>query len=220
MDSVQRMLRGLWHKTRPKTALAKSRIYDDSWSMDIVLSVLIGVGLSAACGFRVFVPLLILSLASISGQAQLTPELAWLGSYPALITLAVATALEIAAYYLPVVDNFLDALASPAAVIAGTLATASLITDTGPLLKWSLALIAGGGTAGLVQSSTVAARAALTTATGGLANHVLATLEWIGAIATSVLAIIAPVIAISLIATTGCLVGLWLLWRRGRKATA
>lgn len=188
--------------------------------MDIFLSVLIGIGLSAACGFRVFVPLLVLSLASISGHAHLAPEFNWFGSYPALIAFAVATVLEIAAYYLPVVDNFLDTLATPAAVIAGTLVTASLVTDTSPLLKWSLALIAGGGTAGLVQSTTVVARAALTAATGGLANPMLATLELGGAILTSVLAIIVPLIAIILIVTVGCLVGLWLLLRRGRKATA
>jgi hypothetical protein len=188
--------------------------------MDIFLSVLIGVGLSAACGFRVFVPLLVLSLASLSGHAQLSPELAWLGSYPALIAFALATALEIAGYYLPVVDNFLDTLATPAAMVAGTLMTASLIIDASPLVKWGLALIAGGGTAGLIQSSTVVARAALTTATGGLANSFLATLEWIGALLTSALALVAPLIAISLVAMMGCLAGLWWLLCRGRKVIA
>jgi hypothetical protein len=203
-----------------KKSLAARPIHGNIGRMEIILSVLMGVGLSAACGFRVFVPLLLLSLASLSGHTQLTPDLAWLGSYPALLALSVATALEIAAYYLPVVDNFLDSLASPAAVIAGTLATASLITNTDPMLKWSLALIAGGGTAGLVQSSTVVARTALTLATGGLANHLLATAEWIGAILIAVLAILVPMIAIAALAIIGATAGLWLWLRRGRNATA
>ena len=41
--------------------------------MDGWLSLLLGIGLSAACGFRVFVPLLIMSLASQNGPLALAP---------------------------------------------------------------------------------------------------------------------------------------------------
>ncbi|PYQ56518.1 MAG: DUF4126 domain-containing protein, partial [Acidobacteria bacterium] len=78
--------------------------------METVLSILIGLGLAAACGFRVFVPLLIMSLASRAGVGHLAlgPGFAWIGSTPALLSFAVATVLEIAGYYIPWVDNLLD----------------------------------------------------------------------------------------------------------------
>src|SRR5882762_9625453 len=123
--------------------------------METVLSLLIGIGLSAACGFRVFVPLLVVSIAAHTGHLKLASGFAWMGSDAALIAFAVATALEIAAYYVPWLDNLLDTLATPAAVIAGTLVTASLATEMSPFLKWTLAVIAGGGVAGLVQGTTV-----------------------------------------------------------------
>src|SRR6185503_12680871 len=119
--------------------------------METVLSICVGIGLSAACGFRIFVPLLALSIAALSGHVHLSSGFAWIGTTPALIALSVATALEIAAYYVPWLDHALDTIATPAAVIAGTMTTAALVTDVSPFLKWTLAIIAGGGAAGLVQ---------------------------------------------------------------------
>src|SRR5438445_1621214 len=145
--------------------------------MEPVLSLLIGIGLSAACGFRVFVPLLVVSIASRTGHLHLSHGFEWMGSDAALIAFAAATVLEIAGYYIPWVDNLLDTIASPAAVVAGTLITASLVTDISPFLKWTLAVIAGGGAAGLIQGTTVVARGASSTGTGGLANPLLATAE-------------------------------------------
>src|SRR5207247_11030604 len=118
-----------------------------------LLSFLVGIGLSAACGFRVFVPLLVVSIASYTGHLHLSSGFEWMGSTAALIAFAPATALEIAGYYVPWVDNLLDTIASPAAVIAGTLITASLVAGMRPLLKWALAVIAGGGVAGLVRGT-------------------------------------------------------------------
>src|ERR1041385_7477388 len=160
--------------------------------MNILLSVCLGIGLSAACGFRVFVPLLVMSIASLSGHLALAHGFEWIGTYPALVTFAVATCVEIAAYYIPWVDNFLDTIATPAAIVAGTLVTASLVTDVSPLLKWTLAIIAGGGAAAAVQGTTVVARGASSAGTGGLANPLLATVELAGSVVTSVLAILAP----------------------------
>src|SRR3954463_1520521 len=116
--------------------------------MDSILSVLIGLGLAAACGFRVFVPLLVMSLASRAGVGHLAlgPGFAWIGSTPALLSFAVATVLEIAGYYIPWVDNLLDTVATPAAVVAGIVVTASaMTTDVSPFLKWTLAGGGGGG---------------------------------------------------------------------------
>src|SRR5438445_8556680 len=164
--------------------------------METLLSICLGIGLSAACGFRIFVSLLVMSIAALSGHLTLAKGFEWIGSYPALIAFSVATLLEIAAYYIPWVDNLLDTIATPAAIIAGTLVTASLVTGTSPFLKWALAIIAGGGVAGIVQGTTVVARGASTAGTGGLANPLLATAELGGSVITAVLALLAPVAVI------------------------
>src|SRR5262249_48211351 len=153
-------------------------------SMETLMSVCVGIGLSAACGFRVFVPLLAMSVAAHSGHLSLGHGFEWIGSNPALIAFSVATVVEIDGYYI----LWVDTLASPAAVVAGTVVTASAVADMSPFLKWSLAVIAGGGVAGVVQSGTVLTRAASTVTTGGLGNPVVATLELFGAIITSFLA--------------------------------
>jgi hypothetical protein len=167
--------------------------------MELFLSLCIGIALSAACGFRIFVPLLVMSIATKSGHLTLVPTFQWIGSDVALITFAVATCLEVAAYFVPWLDNALDTIATPVAIIAGTIVTASMVGGMSPFLKWTLAVIAGGGAAGLVQSATVLARGASSAGTGGLANPILATVELSGAAATSVLAVIAPIVAILLL---------------------
>jgi hypothetical protein len=170
--------------------------------METVFSILIGLGLAAACGFRVFVPLLIMSLASRAGVGQLVlgPNFAWIGSTPALLTFSAATILEIAGYYIPWVDNLLDTIATPTAVIAGILVTASaMTTDVSPFLKWTLAVVAGGGTTAAFQGITSVTRHISSFTTGGLGNPVLATAEAGGAAMLSVLAITLPVIAFLLV---------------------
>ena len=169
--------------------------------VDTVLSVLIGLGLAAACGFRVFVPLLVMSLASRAGVGHLTlgDHFAWIGSTPALIAFSVATVLEIAGYYIPWVDNLLDTVATPTAVVAGILVTASAMGDTSPFLKWTLAVLAGGGTTAVFQGITSVARHVSSFTTGGLGNPVLATAEAGGSALLSVLAITLPVVAFLLI---------------------
>ncbi|MFQ5658050.1 MAG: DUF4126 domain-containing protein [Candidatus Methylomirabilales bacterium] len=164
--------------------------------METVLSFLVGIGLSAACGFRVFVPLLVMSIASVTGHLTLSQGFQWIGTCPALAAFAVATCLEITSYYVPWVDNLLDTIATPAAVVAGIIVTASAVTGMTPFLKWTLAIIAGGGAAGMVQVATSLTRGASTVTTGGLGNFVVATMEVGGAMALSVLAVALSVIAL------------------------
>ena len=164
--------------------------------MEIALSTCLGLGLSAACGFRVFVPLLVVSVAARTGHLTLSPHFDWIGAMPALITFAVATALEIAAYYIPWVDNFLDLIATPAAVIAGTIVAASVVTGIDPFLKWILAAIAGGGVAGTVQGLTVGTRQVSSVVTAGMGNPIVSTLELGGSVALSILAVFVPVLAL------------------------
>ena len=167
--------------------------------MEIALSILIGIGLAAACGFRVFVPFLVVSIASMSGHLELAEGFEWLGTHPALWAFAVAALLEILAYYIPWLDNLLDTIATPAAVAAGIVITASVIDDVSPFLKWTLAVIAGGGTAAAVQAGTVAVRGTSTVTTGGIANPVVSTGDLGGSALVATLAVVLPVVAIALV---------------------
>ena len=171
--------------------------------METTISILIGIGLSAASGFRVFVPLLGLSIASMTGALELSDNFLWIGSLPALIAFSAATLIEIGAYYIPWIDNVLDTIASPLAVISGIMVSASVFTDISPLFKWTLAIIAGGSVAGLVQHGTVAVRAASSVTTGGIGNFLVATFEFIGASATTALAIMVPVVCIIFLVIAG-----------------
>src|SRR4028118_127338 len=168
--------------------------------MDTLLSICIGIGLSAACGFRIFVPPMVMSMAALFGHLKLSPNFEWMGTYPALIAFAVATCIEIAAYYIPFVDHLLDTIATPMAIAAGTVVTASLIPDADPMLQWTVALIAGGGSAGTIQAFSGMARLASTLMTGGLGNALISTIESGGSIILSGLAIAVPVFAVCLVA--------------------
>lgn len=167
-------------------------------NMETLLAICAGLGLSAACGFRVFVPLLVMSIAVNAGHLGVAPGFAWIGTPPALIAFSLATVLEIGGYYIPWLDHFLDTVATPAAIVAGTIVTASMVTDVSPFLRWTLAAIAGGGLAGAVQGTTILARLASTATTGGLGNPIIATLELGGALFGSLAAVIAPIVALIL----------------------
>jgi hypothetical protein len=184
---------------------------DPVWA-ETALSLGVGLGLAAAAGLRVFVPLLVLGSAARLGWLPLASGFEWLSSGFGLATLSVATVLEVSAYYIPWVDNLLDVVAGPLAVMAGIVATAAVTTELPPALRWSAAIIAGGGTAAAVQGLTSLARLKSTALTAGTANPLLATIELVGSIATSLVAIVLPALAIFTI------VGLlWLARRLGRR---
>lgn len=168
---------------------------DQLFNLHTLIEIILGISLSAASGFRVFVPLLALSTAAVVGHIDLPTNFDWIESPQALAVFAVASALEIAGYYIPWFDHLLDVVATPAAILAGTVVTASLAPDMNPLVQWTLALVAGGGTAGITKGLTNLLRATSTATSGGLANPVVATLELVVAISLSVLALTLPVIA-------------------------
>jgi Domain of unknown function (DUF4126) len=175
---------------------------------DLPLSIVLGVGLAAATGFRVFLPMLIVSGAAYTGHLPLADSFAWLGTPSALTMLGVAAVVEILAYYVPGVDNLLDSLATPAALVAGTIVSAAVMTDVPPMAKWTAAVIAGGGVAGLTQGATAILRAKSTVLTGGIGNSVIATAELGGALLLTLLALAAPLAALAVV-----ILFLWLVIR-------
>ncbi len=183
-----------------------------------ILSLCLGIGLAAACGFRIFVPLLVMNLAARADYLELSGSFGWIASTPALVVLAAATILEIGAYYIPWLDHVLDAAAAPVAVAAGVIAAASVFTGVDPMLKWVLAVIAGGGAAGGVHGATSLVRGVSTITTGGLANFVVATGEAISAVLLSVATIVlGPLLALGLLAL-GLVIAV--RWVRGRRIEA
>ena len=168
-------------------------------NVDLAMSVVLGIGLAAATGFRLFLPLLILSGAAYTGHVSLDESFAWLGTPAAIIMLGTAAIAEAVAFYIPGVDNLLDTLATPGAVVAGTVMSAAVITDLPPIMKWTAAVIAGGGIAGITQGATAMLRAKSTVLTGGLGNPLIATAELGGASLISLLALAAPLAALAVV---------------------
>ena len=184
----------------------------------IVLGVLTGLGLAAACGFRIFVPLLIVSLAAWGGKVTLNEDFAWIGTLPAVLAFGVATVIEVLAYYIPFVDNLLDTVATPAAAVAGAVVALAVFVDLDPWLRWSLGIVAGAGVATAVQVPTAALRGGSSVASAGVANPGISTGEVMGAGLVSGVALFAPIaIPFILIAV---LVGVVQIVRRRRRARA
>ena len=185
--------------------------------MDMIFAICAGVGLAAACGFRVFLPLLGLSAASAFGFIDPPAGMKWLDSATAVVVFGAATAVEVAAYYVPWLDHALDTVTTPGSVVAGTVAVAAMMPDLHPSIRWSLALVAGGGAAGLVQTGTVLTRALSGASTGGIGNPVVSTVELLGSILLTILALLLPIIAALLV----ILLIVWTIravvyWRRAR----
>ena len=193
----------------------------DSQIWTYALSAFIGIGLAAASGFRVFLPMFVVSLASYTGWISLPENFHWLAGLPALITTGIAMIAEILAYYIPFIDHLLDTINIPLAVVAGSVLFASQFTTMDAFPLWALSLIAGGGTAATISTAFAGTRMASTSTTGGIGNPVVATTETAGAGIMSVLALALPVLAA--IFALALVVFAWImgkkLWKRVRKST-
>lgn len=168
-------------------------------NLETILSICLGIGLASASGFRVFLPVFALSLASYFNVIPLNESWAWIGGLPALISFGVAMIFEIFGYYIPFIDNLLDTIATPLAAIAGFVVMASTMVDISPTMTTILAIIAGSGSATAFQGLTTTTRLASSVKTAGLGNPVVSTAETGTAITLSSLAIFLPIVAIILV---------------------
>ena len=171
---------------------------------DVIIALSMGLGLAAASGFRVFLPPFLLSIAvradAVDVNLMDTP-FEYFDSNVAVILLGVATVAEFAGYYVPWVDNLLDSIASPAAVVAGTGMTALVLEgNTDPVIQWSLAIIAGGGVTAVVQGATVVTRGISTTLTAGFANPIVSTGENLASVILAIIAMVLPILAAVIVA--------------------
>jgi hypothetical protein len=166
---------------------------------EIITGVAIGLGLAASCGFRVFVPMLVASIAAKMGIFPVHEGFQWLAGWPAIISFGTATVVEILAYYIPFVDNLLDAITTPLAICGGTLLMTSVLPVDNDFLKWVTGFIFGGGAAATIQGGSVLTRLASTKMTAGAGNAVVATGEHAAAFGTSVLSLVIPLIVAALL---------------------
>lgn len=171
-------------------------------TIETIISICLGIGLAASVGFRVFLPLFALSLASYFDVWELNESWQWIGGLTALITLGVATLIEIFGYYIPYVDNLLDTISVPLAAFAGTVVMLSTVVELSPVITWALAIIAGAGTASAISGSSGATRLASTASTGGLANPLVSTVETGTAVTLSIVSIFFPILAIVFVLIT------------------
>lgn len=164
-----------------------------------LIPTLLGIGLSAACGLRVFFPLFLVSLLGYLGKLCIAGNFLWLTQLPAVITFGVASVVEIVAYFIPLIDHVLDAVTIPSSIVSGIVLFASLFPENESLIKWVMAIIAGGGTAGLVSTITSLARLKSSVLTAGLGNPLIAISETVGSIIISLLSILFPLFVILVI---------------------
>ena len=156
-----------------------------------------GIGLSACCAYRIFVPLLASALASKFGVIDTPVGFDWMNSWTAISIFGTATIFEIGAYYIPYLDHLLDTITTPLSMVAGTVLASSFFTDIFsdlPALQWVMGAIVGGGGAGMVQAGTSLARVGSTATTGGLGNPIVSTIENGFSIFFSALSIVIPFI--------------------------
>jgi len=185
---------------------------------ELITAVAIGIGLAASAGFRVFVPMLVAAIAAKTGILPLNESFQWLSSWTSIAILGTATVVEILAYYIPVVDNLLDTVATPLAVGAGTLLLTSVLPIDSELMRWITGAAVGGGSAAVVQSGSALTRLTSTKMTAGLGNPVVATVEKVAATGTSILSLIIPFFVLAIFLLLVILIFTSLRKRLRRKA--
>jgi hypothetical protein len=164
-----------------------------------ILAALMGLSLASASGFRVFLPPFLLSIAvrtdTLVNLDLSDTSFAIFDSNAAVLILGIACLAEFAAYYVPWLDNLLDTIATPAAVLSGVGMSSMVLVGTDPIMQWSFAIIAGGGSAGTIQLTTVAIRGLSSTLTLGFGNSFVASGENIASVVLTIAALLAPLIA-------------------------
>ena len=165
----------------------------------IISSIFLAFGLSAACGFRIFIPPLTYSLLYRADLVQLGEGWDWIGSDWVIAVLALAALFEIIGNLFPWFDNLLDLLATPTAIIAGTILSAFSLSEIDPGLKWILSVMSGVLITGGFQLTTVSLRGFSSIFTGGFINPIISVIEDFISLLISISIIIFPIFGIILV---------------------
>lgn len=175
-----------------------------------ISSLAMGIGLSASCGFRVFIPLLAAAIGVKTGFLPVNDTWLWLGSWPSLIILISACIFELLAYYIPFVDNILDAIAAPISIAAGAIIATSLMPlDDYPAMQWGLGILAGGSAAGTIHLGSGFVRLLSSKFTAGTGNFLVSTTENAAAVGGTISAFLLPIFTAIMVIFTIFLI-LWI----------
>ena len=177
-----------------------------------------GLALAATCGLRAFLPLFAIGCLGATGQIELAQPYEWMQRPIALIGLGAAVLLEIAGDKFPLVDHLLDSAAVVVKPIAAMVASASVMTEMDPMVTAVVGLLVGGTLAEGVHLVKAKARLWSSALTASLANPVLSLLEDAVAVVATIVAILAPLLAVCCATVAGFAGVRWWLGRRKQAA--
>lgn len=185
--------------------------------MDAGTILITGIGLAVAAGLNAYIPLLVAGLLIHFDVISFGDPYDLLGGWPALIVVTVLLVIEVVADKIPAVDSVNDAIQTFIRPVSGAVLFAGAATGIDPDWSQALALILGLSAAGTVHAAKASARPVLNVATGGAAAPAVSTAEDVVSAGLSLAALLAPLLALILLAlVAGWLVRLVL--RRGARA--
>nr|WP_205861174.1 DUF4126 domain-containing protein [Planosporangium flavigriseum] len=187
-----------------------------------------GIGLATSAGLNAYVPLLAVGLsARYSGLIALPPSWQWLTNGWVIAILALLLAIEFVADKVPVVDHVNDVVQTVVRPTAGGLAFGAaagsqtvMVTDPGQFFsghQW-VPIALGVLISLTVHGAKASVRPVVNTTTAGLGAPVVSTIEDIGSVALSLVAILVPVLVLALL--VAMVAGFWALRRRRRRRKA
>ena len=185
--------------------------------IEALTNIITSFGLSASAGLNAYIPLLIVALlARFTDLIRLNETFDALTNTWVIALLLVLTLIETLVDKIPAVDTINDGIQTFVRPAAGAIlfaASSNVISDIHP----ALSVICGILVAGAVHVVKATARPVVTATTAGTANPLVSTAEDITSGLVSVLAILAPIVALGLI-----IIGILLILRtlQRRKAPA
>ena len=198
---------------------------------DAVLAALTGMGLSAAAGLNAYIPFLVVALiARFTDYIVLPVGYEWIESNWAIGIGAALLLAEIVLDKIPAVDTINDTIQTfirpsmGGLIFAATTAAAQLDNSTWMKENPWVSVVLGVLISGLVHAGKMAARPVINIGTVGTGAPVVSTVEDVGSLGLSLIALIAPVLVILCLALLAwLLIWMWLRvrrWRRTRRDPA
>jgi hypothetical protein len=196
-----------------------------------VLAALTGMGLSAAAGLNAYIPFLVVALiARFTDYITLPVGYEWIQSSWAIGIGAALLLAELILDKIPAVDTINDTIQTfirpsmGGLIFAATTAAAQLDNSTWMKENPWVSVVLGVLISGLVHTGKMAARPAINVGTVGAGAPVVSTVEDIGSLGLSLVALMAPLLVIlALILLAWLLIWMWLRvrrWRRTRRDPA
>lgn len=171
-----------------------------------MLEALTGTGLAASAGLNAYIPLLIMGLmARFTDAIDLPSGWQWLSNGWVIAILALLLAIEVVADKVPMVDHVNDVVqtvvrptAGGIVFGAGSSAQTATVTDPGSFFsshQW-VPIAAGVLIALFVHGTKAATRPVVNATTAGFGAPVASTVEDVGSIIMSLLAILLPILVL------------------------